>query len=166
MAGSARRKHVYSWFLITLLVVSAAGVAYPLYVIRPFRHQGPRELAAALAVIQIRSIVEAICLILALAGLAWYWRLELGRKQRILATVGTGFVCAFAVLSHVNLYELMFHPDTHPLFASLQQVKIDSDDKVLAVKLGGSARAYPIRTIAYHHIINDVVGNVPIVATY
>ena len=166
MASSARQRLAYSWFLITLLVVSAAGVAYPLYVIRPFRHQGPRELAVALTVIQIRSIVEGICVVLALAGLAWYWRVERGRKQRILATVGTGFVCAFAVLSHVNVYELMFHPDAHPLFASIQQVKIDPDDKVLAVKLGGSARAYPIRTIAYHHIINDVVGNVPIIATY
>ncbi len=166
MAGSARQKLAYSWFLIALLVVSAACLAYPLYVIRPFRRQGPRELAAALAVIQVRSVVEAVCAILALAGLAWYWRLERRRKQRILATVGTVFVCAFAVLSHVNVYELMFHPDTHPLFASVQQVKIDPDDKLLAVKLGGTARAYPIRTIAYHHIINDVVGGVPIVTTY
>jgi Protein of unknown function (DUF3179) len=60
----------------------------------------------------------------------------------------------------------MFHPDAHPLFAAVQQVKIDPDDKVLAVNLSGSARAYPIRTIAYHHIINDVVGGVPIVTTY
>src|SRR5215472_3810782 len=166
MAGSAHLKLACSWFLITLLVVSGAALAYPLYVIRPFRHQGPRELALALAVIQNRSIVEAVCVVLALATLAWYWRLELGRKQRILAAVGTAFVCVFAVLSQVNLYELMFHPDTHPLFGSIQQVKIDPDDKVLAVKLAGSARAYPIRTIAYHHIINDVVGGVPIVTTY
>jgi len=166
MVGSARQKLVYSWFLISLLGVSAAALAYPLYVIRPFRHQGARELAAALAVIQIRSVVEGVCVALALAGLAWYWRVERGRKQRILAAVGTGFVCTFAILSHLNVYELMFHPDTHPLFASIQQVKIDPDDKVLAVKLGGSARAYPIRTIAYHHIINDVVGGVPIVTTY
>ena len=166
MAGFASLKRAYSWSLITLLVVSAACLAYPLYVIRPFRRQGPRELAAALAVIQIRSLVEGVCVVLALAGLAWCWRLELGRRQRILATVGTVFVCAFAVLSHVNVYELMFHPDTHPLFASVQQVKIDPDDKLLAVKLGGTARAYPIRTIAYHHIINDVVGGVPIIATY
>ena len=66
----------------------------------------------------------------------------------------------------MNVYELMFHPDTQPLFASIQQTKLDSDDMVLAVKLGGAARAYPIRSIAYHHIINDVVGQQPIVATY
>ena len=166
MAASARQKLAYLWLLVALLAVSAAGPAYPLYVIRPFRHQGARELAAALAVIQIRSVVEGVCVVLALAGLAGYWRMERGRKQRILATAGTTFVCAFAVLSQVNVYELMFHPDRHPLFASFQQVKIDSDDKVLAVKLGGRARAYPIRTIAYHHIINDVVGGVPIVTTY
>jgi hypothetical protein len=34
------------------------------------------------------------------------------------------------------------------------------------VKLGGESRAYPVRMMAYHHIVNDVVGGVPIVATY
>jgi hypothetical protein len=37
---------------------------------------------------------------------------------------------------------------------------------VLAVKLDGMARAYPIRSMGYHHVINDVVGQEPIVATY
>ncbi len=44
--------------------------------------------------------------------------------------------------------------------------KLDKDEKVIAVKIGASARAYPIRGMSYHHIINDVVGNVAIVATY
>jgi hypothetical protein len=60
----------------------------------------------------------------------------------------------------------MFHPDTHPLFVPIQQVTVDPDDMVLAVKLGGMARAYPIRSMGYHHVINDVVGKEPIVATY
>ncbi len=37
---------------------------------------------------------------------------------------------------------------------------------VMAVHLGGEARAYPIRIVSYHHIVNDVVGGLPIVATY
>lgn len=166
MEGSRLRKAAGSWLLLASLVISFACCAYPIYVIRPFRHQGARELAAALAVIQIRPLVEAIAVVLALAGLAWYWRAEPRRSRRVPAAIGACFVCAFAALSRVNLYELMFHPDTHPAFAPAQQVKLDPDDKVLAVKLNGSARAYPIRTMGYHHIINDVVGQVPIVATY
>ena len=166
MDYSGPRKAMGFWILVASLVTSFGGLAYPLYVIRPFRHQGARELAAALLVIQIRPLVEVICILVAVAGLAFYWRAQPRRSRRILAAVGTFAVGAFAALSQVNVYELMFHPDTHPLFAPVQQTKLDPDDKVLAVKLGGSARAYPIRTMGYHHIINDVVGQVPIVATY
>jgi hypothetical protein len=34
------------------------------------------------------------------------------------------------------------------------------------VRVAGIARAYPIRSISYHHVVNDTVGGVPIVATY
>ena len=162
----APRKAIGFWILVASLVTSFAGLVYPLYVIRPFRHQGVRELAAALVVIQVRPLAEVICVVLAFSGLAFYWRAQPRRWRRILAAVGALAVGAFAGLSQVNVYELMFHPDTHPLFASVQQTKVDPDDKVLTVKLGGSARAYPIRTMGYHHIVNDVVGQVPIVATY
>ena len=166
MEDSGPMKAIGFGTLVASLVTSFAGFAYPLYVIRPFRHQGARELAAALLVIQIRPLVEVTCVLLAVAGLAIYWRVQPRRSRRILAAVGALAVGAFAALSQVNVYELMFHPDTHPLFALARQTKVDPDDKVLAVKLGGSARAYPIRTMGYHHIINDVVGQVPIVATY
>jgi Protein of unknown function (DUF3179) len=156
----------YFWLLIACLAASFAGFAYPMYVIRPFRYQGARELAAALAVIEVRPLVEGVAVLLALIGLAWYWRLRTERSRRVWAIVGTAFVCLFAVLTRINVYELMFHPDSHPLFGSVQQAKVDPDDKVIAVKVGSEARAYPIRTIAYHHIINDVVGGEPIVATY
>lgn len=164
--SSSRNIGTYSWFLLLFVLVSFASLAYPIYVIRPFRHQGPRELAAALAVLQIRPSIEIICVVCALGGLVWYLRSQPRRLGRTLAVAGAFLVCLFAVLSRVNVYELMFHPDTQPLFASVQQSKIDPDDMVLAVKLGNSARAYPIRSIAYHHIINDVVGQEPIVATY
>ena len=166
MEESRPMKAIGFWVLMASLVTSFAGLTYPLYVIRPFRHQGARELAVALWVFQTRPLVEVVCIVLAVGGLALYWRDQLRRSLRILAAVGALAVGAFAALSQVNVYELMFHPDTHPLFASAQQAKVDPDDKVLAVKLGGSARAYPIRAMGYHHIINDVVGQVPIVATY
>jgi len=37
---------------------------------------------------------------------------------------------------------------------------------ILAVRFGGDARAYPIREMAYHHIVNDVVEDVPVAVTY
>ncbi len=152
--------------LVVSLVVSGVFLGYPLYVIRPFRHQGARELAAALAVIQARTLVELACVVCSLAALYWYWSQESRRSKRIWAATSTVLVCAFAVGSRINVFELMFHPDTHPAFASITETHIDPDDAVLAVKLGTSARAYPIREMGYHHIINDWVDGKPIVATY
>ncbi len=37
---------------------------------------------------------------------------------------------------------------------------------VLAVQINSESRAYPIREMAYHHVVNDTVGRQPIVSTY
>jgi len=156
-------------FMVVMLVsmlVSLACVVYPMYVIRPFRAQGAGELAAALAVARFRGITTAACAVVALAAVALYWRLQTRRWLRVLAAAGAGFVCVLAVLARVNVYELMFHPVDHPAFTAADQVKLDKDDKLLVVKINGEARAYPIRTMGYHHVLNDIVGKTAIVATY
>jgi Protein of unknown function (DUF3179) len=61
---------------------------------------------------------------------------------------------------------LMFHPLEHPAFAAAKDAKLDSDDKLIVVRINGSARAYPIREMAYHHVVNDMVGGTALVATY
>ena len=163
----SRYKRIACGLLLTAsFVVSLGYLAYPIYVIRPFRQQGVRELALALQVMQTRGGVELGCVAGAILAFLLYLRTHPVRARRNFATAAAVLVCAFAGLSRINIYELMFHPDSQPAFAAVQQVKIDPDDKVLAVKLSGSARAYPIRIIAYHHIINDTVGGEPIVTTY
>jgi hypothetical protein len=71
-----------------------------------------------------------------------------------------------AFLARVNIYELMFHPLIHPSFTAARDVKLDGAEKVIAVRIGGEARAYPIRGMSYHHVVNDVLGGIAIVATY
>jgi hypothetical protein len=39
-------------------------------------------------------------------------------------------------------------------------------DMVLAVELNGDAAAYPIRQIAYHHVVQDTIGGIPVLVTY
>ena len=36
----------------------------------------------------------------------------------------------------------------------------------IAVTLGGESRAYPIREMGYHHVVNDRLHGLPIVVTY
>lgn len=60
----------------------------------------------------------------------------------------------------------MFHPLAAPQFQAARDAPIDKEDMVLSVRLNGDARAYPIREMAYHHVVNDIVGRTPIVSTY
>jgi hypothetical protein len=156
----------YALWITGCLVIALFCLIYPIYVIRPFRHQGAGELAVALAVLRFRPAALAICVAIAIAAAALYWRVQPRIWRRIGAVVGVAGVCMSAALSRVNVYELMFHPIGQPAFAPIGQTKLDGDEKVLAIGLAGAARAYPVRIISYHHVVNDVLGGVPIVATY
>jgi hypothetical protein len=167
MTGEVQRtRHITVVVLLACLVLSLICVVYPIYVIRPFRAQGARELAIALVVMQFRSAATLISGAAALAVLVFDWRAQPRRWRRAFATAGAAFVGVLAALARVNIYELMFHPDDRPSFAAASRMKLDKDEKVIAVKIGGAARAYPIRNISYHHVINDVLYKVAIVATY
>jgi hypothetical protein len=148
------------------LALAAVCVVYPVYVIQPFRAQGPRELQAALAVLRLRPTLLGIAVGMALAGTYFYWRSGARGWRRALAVCGTLLTLVFAGLSRVNVYELMFHPLDRPAFAAVADTKLDGDEKVVTVAIGGAARAYPVRSMSYHHIVNDELGGIPIVATY
>ena len=161
-----RYRWMFLLILLACLAVSMVCVVYPMYVIRPFRAQGAQELAAALVVSRYRGMATVISALAALAALAAYWPAQPVRWRRILAAVGAGLVCVFAILARINVYELMFHPIDRATFAAAGKSKLDGGEKVIAVLVNGQARAYPIRGMAYHHIVNDKVGKTAIVATY
>jgi hypothetical protein len=43
---------------------------------------------------------------------------------------------------------------------------LDPQDEVLGVVLGRHVRAYPTTMIAYHHVVNDTIGEAPVLVTY
>jgi hypothetical protein len=133
-----------------------------MYVIRPFRHQGAQELAAALFVKQIGLATSIICALLALIIVLLNWR----RLFKPLAVIFLLLAIAGAFLSRVNVYERMFHPLGQPYFVAAKEATVDKDDMVIAVQLNGESRAYPVREMAYHHVVNDTLGHEPIVSTY
>jgi hypothetical protein len=161
-----RLKRLSLAVLLACLAVSLFCLVYPVYVIRPFRHQGVRELAAALAVLRARLAVGLFCSALALLSACWIWRSEAKRWRRIVVCVAAAAVCGFTALSRINIYELMFHPADQLVFVAQDQVKLDAREMVIAVSVNGTARAYPVRSMSYHHVVNDVVADQPITATY
>lgn len=151
--------------LLACLAVSLFCVAYPLYVIRPFRAQGARELMAALAVLRYRNTVTVLSAIVAIGAAVACWRAKT-RAHMVAASCAVA-VCVLAVIARVNVYEqLMFHAVDRPMFAAANETKLDPDDKLIVVKVGGIARGYPIRAMGYHHVVNDEVGGTALVATY
>lgn len=158
-------KRPFFWLAICVLI-SFGVLAYPLYVIRPFRYQGPRELAAALTLLHFRPYLEIGFAIAALTLLAFSWRQTRRAWGKAAAIVCAVLVVAFAVLARVNVYELMFHPLDSPTFSPASKAKLDIGEEVIAVYIGGVARSYPVRSMSYHHIVNDVLAGLPIVATY
>ena len=160
------RRFVFGLVLLACLVVGLICVAYPIYVIRPFRHQGARELAVALAVSRFRPVVTVVAAIAAVLATIGYWRAGERRWKRVLTAAGAALMVVLAFLARVNVYELMFHPLVHPSFSAANEVKLDGAEKVVAVRVAGEARAYPIRSMSYHHVVNDLVGGAAIDATY
>lgn len=155
----------FLWIFLLCFVIAAVALVYPIYVIRPFRHQGARELMLALAVLRYRPLVMIACVVISLAALVPYWR-GATRLRAVAASFGVLVIGGLALLSRINVYELMFHPIPDATFSDASASKLDGDEKVVAIRIGSQSRAYPIRITSYHHIINDVVGGVPIAATY
>jgi hypothetical protein len=137
----------------------------PAVVIRPFRYQSPKALAVAMAVRQEAPlwsvVVVGVCLGLTLT----LWP-RISHWKKALLLLGMLIVSASAVMSRVDYFEWMFHPVPVPGFTSAEQARLDSAQMVMAVRFGTEARAYPIRAMAYHHVVNDVVAGVPIAVTY
>ena len=153
-----------------LFLVSLAALAfalYPIYVIRPFREQEPAPLERALWVtLHDKVILIALFLLLTMCALilwrraGWIARLLLLAPAMAIALIATA-------ASWVNPYEqLMFHPFGAPRYVTIQEAKIDPKDMVIAVTLDGESRAYPIREMGYHHVVNDRLHQLPIVVTY
>ena len=43
---------------------------------------------------------------------------------------------------------------------------LEAREPVIALELNGDARAYPLRILTWHEIVNDVVGGEPVIVTY
>jgi len=148
---------------LALLTISLFLV--PAWILQPFRYQSLSALRLALA---LRTHAPTLTLILTgitaiFGGMMWHsarwW-------QRIAIVAGVFLVFASTFLARTNYFEWMFHPFTSAQFAPADKTGLASSDMVMALRINGQSRAYPIREMAYHHVLNDTVGGVPIAVTY
>ncbi len=58
-------------------------------------------------------------------------------------------------------------PLDDPVFVPLtQDTGLSATEPVIGLQINGVARAYPLRVLTWHEIVNDIVGGVPVAITY
>jgi hypothetical protein len=152
--------------LLFLVVAAVALVAIPVWEIRPFQPQTSAGISLAYACRRLAPWATIVALAAGTVLGAGLWRGARwwSRVALALALVPLG---GAVWLAQTNIFEKMFAPLPSPRYARAVDTHwLKDGDLVLGVERNGEAVAYPVRQVAYHHVIMDEVGGVPVVATY
>ncbi|MGI9436571.1 MAG: DUF3179 domain-containing (seleno)protein, partial [Geminicoccaceae bacterium] len=57
-------------------------------------------------------------------------------------------------------------PIDEPVFVKLEESDLPDIEPVIGVIIDDTARAYPLRILIWHEIVNDVIGDTPIAVTF
>ena len=167
MRKNSSKNRRFAWLLLLLVVVAAiSAVAVPVWVIQPFKPQTDRGVAISYALRRWSPIVTIAAVIISSLIVAGLWR---GTRWFAKAALVILLLPLLATtwFARQNHFEWMFHPLSNSAYASKNEASFVGDsDMVLAVENNGEAVAYPVRLMAYHHLVQDVVGGTQIVATY
>ncbi len=165
MMNKANRR--IAWLIFPLVIVVALStVAIPVWLIQPFKPQTPRVLEVAYSLRRWSPYLTLVAVGVSMLIIGWLWR---GAQLwvRALLLIGLLPLLVAAWFARQNHFEWMFNPLPHPFYAkSNDATHIENSDMVLSVDINGESVAYPVRLMAYHHVVMDVVGGTPIVATY
>ncbi|MEA2325103.1 MAG: hypothetical protein QOE68_62 [Thermoanaerobaculia bacterium] len=154
------------WILLLIIAaIALAVVLIPALVIQPFRPHSPRGLEISFALKRVAPVVTIVTLIACLAFVIKLWRgARWSRIALVLLMIPAMLSAWFARQNH---FEWMFNPLANAGYVTANAATFVADsDLVMAVARNGEAAAYPIRQLAYHHLVQDTVGGVPIVVTY
>jgi hypothetical protein len=153
--------------LLGLLLLSIAFVAVPVFLIQPFRPQTERALEISYLLRSWSPLATAVILLAAFALVIWKWGHARRWWRKALLVIVLLLAIVPAWFARQNHFEWMFNPLTHSAYVKTADAGFVRDsDMVLAVKINNEAVAYPVRLMAYHHVVQDTVGGTPICATY
>jgi hypothetical protein len=142
-------------------------VFIPAWFIQPFRPQTARSVAVSYTLKSWAPLVTMLATALALWLSFYLWRARPGVLRRLALIALLVPALAATWFARQNHFEWMFAPISSVAYATVREADfLDDKDMVMAIELNGEAVAYPVRQLAYHHVVNDVVGGRPITATY
>ena len=157
-----------AWLVLLLITAITVAVVFtPAWLIQPFAAQTARAIEVSYI---LRSWSPWLTIVFALAavGLAVFiWRNAKRWYRAAPVVIPLAIIFLFTWFARQNHFEWMFNPLREARFAAPAEADFVKDDEmVLAVKIGTDAVAFPVRQMAYHHVVQDVVGGTPITATY
>jgi Protein of unknown function (DUF3179) len=165
---TSKLKYAGAWGGVLLLTVSAAAVVIiPAWLIQPFAPQTQRDLDISffLRTWSPAFTLGATLLVILLAAFIWLNSRRWFAKIGLIAPLVV--ILLFTWLARQNHFEWMFNPLASVSFVPASSADFVADNEmVLAVNINGDAVAFPVRQMAYHHVVQDVVGGMPITATY
>lgn len=166
LIGPTRRTLSLLWIAFALCALVGIALFFiPAIIIRPFSYQSPRGLLVAMALRQHAPIGTLLATLACFASAIALWRTT-GRWRRSFLVLALVVLTFSAIMARQNYFEWMFHPIEGQQFLAASESKLDAKEMVLSIRLATETRAYPISQMAYHHVLNDVVGGVPIAVTY
>jgi hypothetical protein len=163
---SGRRRA--TWVLLfTVVITSLIIVFIPAFLISPFRPQTHRALEISYMLRRWSPVVTIIVCIASLTLVIRLWPASRHWWRKALLVIAILLTIPPAWFARQNHFEWMFNPLRNSAYVKANEARFAGDsDMVLAVKLNNEAVAYPVRLMAYHHVVQDVVGGTPICATY
>lgn len=155
----------FFWVGFLLLVVPTATA---LYLFQPFPgSQGLDSAPFAWHLEHWRPWTEGVGGLLLVVGLALALGSAATRWRKGVAVVAVAVAALVLWLAYVKMSPAAwFQPPETVRFAQGTSAELPASTLVLGVVLGGEARAYPLRLLAYHHRVEDQLGGEPILATY
>jgi hypothetical protein len=168
MAASKPGRVLGTWVLATVLVAGLlAWVAIPALILQPFKAQTPFGVAVAFELREKAPLVTLLGAGLLLPLLVLLARRVTRWWQWAPLTLLVALAGISAWFARQNHFEWMFNPRPGATYAPATLASFVEDrDMVVAVEIGGDAVAWPVRQMAYYHVVQDKVGGVPVVSTY
>lgn len=156
------------WLLLILVVLlTLACVVVPVFLIQPFRPQTARALEVGYELRRLSPWLTIAAALLSVALVARIWTKSRRWWAKAFAIALLVPVAASVWFARQNHFEWMFAPLASAAYAPVGEVDfVNDDDMVLAVERGGERVAYPVRLMAYHHLVADNVAGTNLLPTY
>jgi hypothetical protein len=156
------------WLLLIAVVALAwVVVGIPAWHIQPFRPQTDRGMAWSFALRRQGPLLTGLGVAVALLLAARLWQVTHRAGPRAAVVLVAALSLAPAWFVRQNHFEWRFAPLDQVAYATTTETTfLTGDEMEMGVQIDDQAVAFPIRQLAYHHMVNTEVADEPVVATY